>query len=281
MVEVERVPVDGGHELDIGKSSPVDQSVNLRQRDQVRRRLRRRPAARERAHRGPGRARVAGTDAAAVADALGAARGRAARRAARRRGTRSSCRHRADAHQAPGRRGAATERVGGGRPARLGLHLRRRVRRAHQAASGRTRHPGRRPRTPGGRDRPHGDDRRASTRLRGNVTERELVTRRGSGEWPRMESNHRTQIRSLPLYPLSYGAVPGQGIAAGTRRPRGSRTDGWGTPPAWTKSVTPRPKSGCQEEPETKYEQLRHEEAAERDDLAEDVGEPPPPRDDQ
>jgi hypothetical protein len=26
-------------------------------------------------------------------------------------------------------------------------------------------------------------------------------------EWPRMESNHRTQIRSLPLYPLSYGAA--------------------------------------------------------------------------
>jgi hypothetical protein len=27
-------------------------------------------------------------------------------------------------------------------------------------------------------------------------------------EWPRVESNHRTQIRSLPLYPLSYGAPP-------------------------------------------------------------------------
>src|SRR5438876_1999366 len=26
-------------------------------------------------------------------------------------------------------------------------------------------------------------------------------------EWPREESNLRTQIRSLPLYPLSYGAV--------------------------------------------------------------------------
>ena len=24
--------------------------------------------------------------------------------------------------------------------------------------------------------------------------------------WPRVESNHRAQIRSLPLYPLSYGA---------------------------------------------------------------------------
>src|SRR5581483_9076340 len=26
--------------------------------------------------------------------------------------------------------------------------------------------------------------------------------------WPREESNLRTQIRSLPLYPLSYGAGP-------------------------------------------------------------------------
>ena len=25
-------------------------------------------------------------------------------------------------------------------------------------------------------------------------------------QWPRVESNHRAQIRSLPLYPLSYGA---------------------------------------------------------------------------
>jgi hypothetical protein len=24
--------------------------------------------------------------------------------------------------------------------------------------------------------------------------------------WPRVESNHRTQLRRLPLYPLSYGA---------------------------------------------------------------------------
>src|SRR2546423_12531171 len=26
--------------------------------------------------------------------------------------------------------------------------------------------------------------------------------------WPRVESNHRAQLRRLPLYPLSYGAVP-------------------------------------------------------------------------
>src|SRR5207249_3845373 len=28
-----------------------------------------------------------------------------------------------------------------------------------------------------------------------------------AAEWPREESNLRTQIRSLPLYPLSYGAA--------------------------------------------------------------------------
>lgn len=38
--------------------------------------------------------------------------------------------------------------------------------------------------------------------------------------WPREESNLRTQVRSLPLYPLSYGAV----------RPRGYR-------PAHTEAV--------------------------------------------
>ena len=27
-------------------------------------------------------------------------------------------------------------------------------------------------------------------------------------EWPREESNLRAQVRSLPLYPLSYGAEP-------------------------------------------------------------------------
>ena len=28
----------------------------------------------------------------------------------------------------------------------------------------------------------------------------------GRSAWPRVESNHRTQLRRLPLYPLSYGA---------------------------------------------------------------------------
>ena len=31
--------------------------------------------------------------------------------------------------------------------------------------------------------------------------------------WPREESNLRTQIRSLPLYPLSYGARPQSRVA--------------------------------------------------------------------
>jgi hypothetical protein len=35
------------------------------------------------------------------------------------------------------------------------------------------------------------------------------------------------------------------------------------------------------EEPDTKYEQLRDEEEAERDALAEDIGDPPPPSDDR
>jgi hypothetical protein len=29
--------------------------------------------------------------------------------------------------------------------------------------------------------------------------------------WPRVESNHRTQLRRLPLYPLSYGALQAEG----------------------------------------------------------------------
>ena len=47
---------------------------------------------------------------------------------------------------------------------------------------------------------------------------------RGGREWPREESNLRTQIRSLPLCPLSYGARPRlargrarRGVANGTR----------------------------------------------------------------
>src|SRR5438093_6824265 len=32
--------------------------------------------------------------------------------------------------------------------------------------------------------------------------------------WPRVESNHRTQLRRLPLYPLSYGAVPAERVSA-------------------------------------------------------------------
>src|SRR5688572_19837460 len=36
-------------------------------------------------------------------------------------------------------------------------------------------------------------------------------------EWPREESNLRAQIRSLPLYPLSYGASPNTVAEPGTR----------------------------------------------------------------
>ena len=36
------------------------------------------------------------------------------------------------------------------------------------------------------------------------------------GGWPREESNLRTQLRRLPLCPLSYGAVR---VAEGTRTP--------------------------------------------------------------
>src|SRR4029453_63323 len=52
------------------------------------------------------------------------------------------------------------------------------------------------------------------TTIRRYEANRERLTRRGitvcawlrRSEWPREESNLRTQIRSLPLYPLSYGA---------------------------------------------------------------------------
>ena len=37
-------------------------------------------------------------------------------------------------------------------------------------------------------------------------------------EWPREESNLRTQLRRLPLYPLSYGALLAR-VAEGTRTP--------------------------------------------------------------
>src|SRR5438094_30594 len=39
--------------------------------------------------------------------------------------------------------------------------------------------------------------------------------------WPRVESNHRTQLRRLPLYPLSYGAGANQGIGPARRVPAG------------------------------------------------------------
>src|SRR5215211_2860800 len=49
----------------------------------------------------------------------------------------------------------------------------------------------------------------------------------GRSQWPRMESNHRTQIRSLPLYPLSYGAAFGQSSAVETRQAVRRWAEGW------------------------------------------------------
>jgi hypothetical protein len=42
----------------------------------------------------------------------------------------------------------------------------------------------------------------------------EARSKAASRVWPRVESNHRSQIRSLPLYPLSYGAS-GDRVAGG------------------------------------------------------------------
>ena len=42
-----------------------------------------------------------------------------------------------------------------------------------------------------------------------------------------MESNHRTQIRSLPLYPLSYGAGFGQSSAVETLEAARRWAEGW------------------------------------------------------
>ena len=42
-----------------------------------------------------------------------------------------------------------------------------------------------------------------------------------------MESNHRTQIRSLPLYPLSYGAEFGQSSAVETPEAARRWVEGW------------------------------------------------------
>src|SRR5581483_3942878 len=52
----------------------------------------------------------------------------------------------------------------------------------------------------------------------------------GSHVWPREESNLRTQIRSLPLSPLSYGAS-GRRRATGSAGPEGDRWDSNPQPP--------------------------------------------------
>jgi ketosteroid isomerase-like protein len=45
--------------------------------------------------------------------------------------------------------------------------------------------------------------------------------------WPREESNLRTQIRSLPLYPLSYGAGFGQSSGVETEAAARRWVEGW------------------------------------------------------
>lgn len=49
----------------------------------------------------------------------------------------------------------------------------------------------------------------------------------GRSKWPREESNLRTQIRSLPLYPLSYGAEFGQSSVVETREAARRWIEGW------------------------------------------------------
>jgi ketosteroid isomerase-like protein len=45
--------------------------------------------------------------------------------------------------------------------------------------------------------------------------------------WPRLESNQRSQIRSLPLYPLSYGAEFDQSSAVETDAAARAWIEGW------------------------------------------------------
>jgi ketosteroid isomerase-like protein len=49
----------------------------------------------------------------------------------------------------------------------------------------------------------------------------------GRLEWPREESNLRTQIRSLPLYPLSYGAEFRQSSGVETEAAARRWVEGW------------------------------------------------------
>src|SRR5215208_3839693 len=59
---------------------------------------------------------------------------------------------------------------------------------------------------------------------------------RSQWQWPRMESNHRTQIRSLPLYPLSYGAGFSQSSAVETSEAARRWVEGWSR--AWPAADT-------------------------------------------
>ena len=107
-------------------------------------------------------ARAPRTDAPAFPDAVGSARGRPAGRDPGRRRARPPRPHRADADQAPRRRCAPASGLGPGGSAGMGLDLRRRVRRAHAAAGGRVRDPGRGAGAQRRRDRRDRVDRRAA-----------------------------------------------------------------------------------------------------------------------
>jgi hypothetical protein len=102
-----------------------------------------------------------------------------------------------------------------GRPAPGGVaHLRR--------ASARVCRPGWA--SQGGRVRafePSHRQRRAAPRRRPDRAPRNqaIPARPGRAEWPREESNLRTQLRRLPLYPLSYGALLRRG-GGGDSNPR-------------------------------------------------------------
>ena len=90
-------------------------------------------------------------------------------------------------------------------------------------------------------EREHEQQRPAHRRLRQRPTAFVVgpaLSTASSLERPRVESNHRTELRRLPLCPLSYGAERSQ-LSAGTRR--GARNErGWrtGLEPATTGTTT-------------------------------------------
>ena len=66
---------------------------------------------------------------------------------------------------------------------------------------------------------PCGSARQAQTARPRSAPRGQTPGRVRKGAWPREESNLRAQIRSLPLYPLSYGAVPARPGGVSVARP--------------------------------------------------------------